>query len=77
MGHLLRKELREANVRDFLTLKQDSLIFHYYSWRFTQLARYAPEMVANMRSRMSIISVKLSHLSYDQCATCSGENVEG
>ncbi|WMV59177.1 hypothetical protein MTR67_052562 [Solanum verrucosum] len=41
------RELREAKVREFLTLTQDSLSIHKYSLKFTQLSRYAPEMVAN------------------------------
>ncbi|XP_049371101.1 uncharacterized protein LOC125836058 [Solanum verrucosum] len=57
------RELREAKVREFLTLKQDSLSFHEYSLKFTQLSRYAPKMVADMRSRMSLFVAGLSHLS--------------
>uniref|UniRef100_M1DY51 Retrotransposon gag protein n=1 Tax=Solanum tuberosum TaxID=4113 RepID=M1DY51_SOLTU len=36
---------------------------HEYSLKFTQLSCYAPEMVADMRSRMSLFVVKLSRLS--------------
>ncbi|KAG5595353.1 hypothetical protein H5410_036585 [Solanum commersonii] len=34
-----------------------------YSLKFTQLSHYAPEMVANMRSRMSLFMSGLSRLS--------------
>ncbi|WMV46300.1 hypothetical protein MTR67_039685 [Solanum verrucosum] len=48
------RELREAKVREFLTLKQDSLSVHEYGLRFTQLSHCAQEMVADMRSTMSL-----------------------
>ena len=63
MGHFFPRELREAKVREFLTLKQESLSVHEYSLKFTQLSRYAPEMVADMRNRMSLFVVGLSRLS--------------
>ncbi|KAH0714755.1 hypothetical protein KY284_007660 [Solanum tuberosum] len=58
--------LREAKVREFLTLKQESLSVHEYSLKFTQLSCYAPEMVADMRGRMSLFVAGLSHLSSKQ-----------
>ncbi|XP_049382747.1 uncharacterized protein LOC125847084 [Solanum stenotomum] len=39
------------------------LSVHEYGLKFTQLSRYAAEMVANMRSRMSLFVVGLSCLS--------------
>ncbi|XP_015075485.1 uncharacterized protein LOC107019531 [Solanum pennellii] len=48
------RELKKAKVWEFLTLKQDSLSVHEYGLNFTQLSRYAPEMVKDMRSRMSL-----------------------
>ncbi|WMV55510.1 hypothetical protein MTR67_048895 [Solanum verrucosum] len=63
LGRFFPRELREAKVRELLTLKRDSLSVHDYSLRFTQLSRYAPEMVADMRSRMSLFVAGLSHLS--------------
>uniref|UniRef100_M1DYX2 Gag-pol protein n=1 Tax=Solanum tuberosum TaxID=4113 RepID=M1DYX2_SOLTU len=50
-------------VREFLTLKKEYMSVYEYSLKFTQLSRYATEMVANMRSRMSLFIVGLSHLS--------------
>nr|AAT39297.2 Gag-pol protein, putative [Solanum demissum] len=63
LGHFFPRELREAKVREFLTLKQESLSVHEYSLKFTQLSRYAPEMVADMRNRMSLFVAGLSRLS--------------
>uniref|UniRef100_M1E0Z9 Gag-pol protein n=1 Tax=Solanum tuberosum TaxID=4113 RepID=M1E0Z9_SOLTU len=53
----------QAKVREFLTLEPDSLSVHEYSLRFTQLSRYAPEMVADMRSRMSLFVASFSRMS--------------
>ena len=36
---------------------------HKYRLKFTQLSRYAPEMVKDMRSKMSLFVVGLSHAS--------------
>ncbi|WMV30297.1 hypothetical protein MTR67_023682 [Solanum verrucosum] len=63
MGRFFPRELREAKVREFLTLKQEFMSVHEYSLNFTQLSRYAPEMVADMRSRMSLFIIGLYHLS--------------
>ncbi|KAK4727344.1 hypothetical protein R3W88_032261 [Solanum pinnatisectum] len=38
LGRLFPRELKEAKVREFLTLKQDSLNVHEYSLKFTQLS---------------------------------------
>ena len=43
--------LREAKVREFLTLKQNSLSAHEYGLKFTQPSRYAPEMVKDIGVR--------------------------
>ncbi|XP_049378159.1 uncharacterized protein LOC125842927 [Solanum stenotomum] len=63
LGHFFPRELREAKVREFLTLKQDSLNVHEYKLKFTQLSRYPTEMVADIRSRMSLYVDGLSRLS--------------
>ena len=47
------RELKEAKIREFFTLKQDSLSVHDYGLKFSQLSCYALEMVKDMRSRMS------------------------
>ena len=63
LGHFFSRELREAKVRKFLILKQDYLSVHEYSLKFTQLSRYAPEMVVDMRSMISLFVDGLSRLS--------------
>ncbi|KAK4718262.1 hypothetical protein R3W88_016600 [Solanum pinnatisectum] len=63
LGCFFPRELREAKVQEFLTLKQESMSVHKYSLKFTQLSRYTPVMVTDMRSRMSLFVVGLSHLS--------------
>lgn len=63
MGCFFPHELREAKVREFLTLKQESLSVHKYSLKFTHLSRYAPEMVDDMRSTMNLFIYGLPHLS--------------
>ena len=54
LGHFFPHEFKEAKVREFLTLKKDSLSVYECEMKFTQLSRYAPEMVKDMRSRMSL-----------------------
>jgi len=63
MGRFFPRELREAKIKEFLTLNPESMSVHEYSQKFTQLSRYAPEMVADMRSRMSLYVAGLSRQS--------------
>nr|AAT39945.1 Putative polyprotein, identical [Solanum demissum] len=63
MGHFFPRELREAKIKEFLTFNPKSISVHKYSLKFTQLSRYAPEMVADMRSRMSLYVAGLSRQS--------------
>ncbi|XP_015054831.1 uncharacterized protein LOC107001202 [Solanum pennellii] len=58
-GRFFPHNLKEEKVREFLTLKQDSLNVHEYAFKFTQLSRYAIEMVKDIRSRMSLFVVSL------------------
>ncbi|WMV19044.1 hypothetical protein MTR67_012429 [Solanum verrucosum] len=39
LGRYFSRELKEAKVREFLTLKQDSLSVHEYELKFTQLPK--------------------------------------
>ncbi|WMV18770.1 hypothetical protein MTR67_012155 [Solanum verrucosum] len=39
LGHFFPRELREAKVREFLTLKQDSLCVHEYGFKLTVTTR--------------------------------------
>jgi len=63
LGRFFPRELREAKVREFLNLKQGSMTVQEYGLKFTQLSRYAPEMVADMRSRMSLYVAGLGRLT--------------
>ncbi|XP_049372885.1 uncharacterized protein LOC125837861 [Solanum verrucosum] len=63
MGHLFPRELRVAKVREFLTLNQESMSVHEYNLKFAQLSRYAPMMVVDMRSKMSLFVSGLSRMS--------------
>ncbi|KAH0641167.1 hypothetical protein KY285_037753 [Solanum tuberosum] len=62
LGRFFPRELKEAKVREFLTLKQEFLSAHEYGLKFTQLSRYAPEIVADMKSRMNLFVAGLSRL---------------
>ena len=48
----LPRELKEAKVREFFTLKHDSSSVQKYGLDFTQLSLYDFEMVKDMRSRI-------------------------
>lgn len=63
MGHFFLPELRKTKVREFLTLKQEPMSVHEYNLKFTQLFHHAPEMVADMRSMMSLFVSRLSRMS--------------
>ncbi|KAG5572121.1 hypothetical protein H5410_061887, partial [Solanum commersonii] len=52
LGHIFAQEIREAKVRELLNLNQESMSMQVYNLKFTQLSRYAPEIVADMRSRV-------------------------
>ncbi|KAF3651429.1 hypothetical protein FXO37_18005 [Capsicum annuum] len=47
------QELREAKVLEFINLRQGNMTVREYSLRFTQLARYAPHVIADNRAKMS------------------------
>ena len=50
-------------MREFLTLKQYSMSVHEYRLKFNQLSVYAPEIVKDMRSIMSLFVTGLAHAS--------------
>ena len=54
LGWFFPRELKEDKVSEFLTLKQDSMSVHEYGLKFTQLSRYSPDMVKDVRIRMSL-----------------------
>ncbi|KAG5590003.1 hypothetical protein H5410_040517 [Solanum commersonii] len=53
----------EANVREFVNLKQESISVQEYSLKFTQLSHNASKIVVDMRSRMSLIVSRLFRFS--------------
>ena len=63
------RKLKESKVREFLTLKQNSISVHEYGMKFTQLSRYARETVKDMRSKMSVFIAGLGRASSKQGRT--------
>lgn len=61
LGHFFLMEFRDAKIREFLNLRQDPMTVQEYNLKFTQLSRYAPEMVVDMRNRMSLYVFGLGH----------------
>ena len=53
-GIFFPRELKEATVLEFLTLKQNFLSMHEYVLKFIYLSCYDPDMVKDTRSRMSL-----------------------
>ena len=53
LDRFFHQELREAKVLKFINLRQGNMTVRDYSLRFTQLARYAPHVVADNRSKIS------------------------
>ena len=51
LGRFFPRKLNEAKVREFLTLKQDSLSVHVYDLKFTQLFHYAPKRLRIYKER--------------------------
>ncbi|XP_015057476.1 uncharacterized protein LOC107003674 [Solanum pennellii] len=60
MESFIPHELREAKIREFLTLNPETMSVHEYSLKFTQLYRYFPEMVVEIRSKISLFVAGLS-----------------
>ena len=50
-------------MREFLTQKHDSKSVQKYAMKFTQLSRYALEMVKDMKSKMNLFVEGLGHTS--------------
>lgn len=47
------RELREAKAADFINLRQNSMTVQEYALEFTQLSKYALEMVTDQRAHVS------------------------
>ena len=45
-------EIREAKVEEFMNLRQGSMIVKEYCLKFNQLAKYAPDLIADPRVSM-------------------------
>uniref|UniRef100_A0A1U7W8U7 RNA-directed DNA polymerase n=1 Tax=Nicotiana sylvestris TaxID=4096 RepID=A0A1U7W8U7_NICSY len=52
LAHYLPREVREAHLDQFLSLKQRDMSVRDYSHKFNSLARYAPDIVRTMRARV-------------------------
>ncbi|XP_070036414.1 uncharacterized protein [Nicotiana tomentosiformis] len=52
LAHYLPREVREARLDQFLSLKQGDMSVRDYSHKFNSLARYAPDIVRTMRTRV-------------------------
>ncbi|KAG5614481.1 hypothetical protein H5410_014305 [Solanum commersonii] len=53
----------DAPPASWTWFEEDSLSVHEYGLKFTQLSRYAPDLVKDMISRMSLFVPGLGHLS--------------
>ncbi|XP_069148112.1 uncharacterized protein [Solanum lycopersicum] len=63
LSQVVTNQIKEARIKEFLTLKQDTISVHEYGLNFTQLSCYASEMVKGMRRRMSLFVAGLGHAS--------------
>lgn len=63
MKSFIPRELEEEKIGEFLTLNAEYMNVHEYSLEFTQLSRYAPKIVVDMRRRMGLLFTELSHWS--------------
>ncbi|XP_070039753.1 uncharacterized protein [Nicotiana tomentosiformis] len=52
LAHYLPREVREARLDQFLSLKQGDMSVRDYSHKFNSLAMYAPDIVRTMRARV-------------------------
>ncbi|XP_070049534.1 uncharacterized protein [Nicotiana tomentosiformis] len=52
LAHYFPREVREARLDHFLSLKQGDMSVRDYSHKFNSLARYAPDIVRTMRARV-------------------------
>ncbi|KAH0710910.1 hypothetical protein KY284_012337 [Solanum tuberosum] len=61
------RELREANAQEFMNLRQGSMTVQEYGFKFTQLSRYAPHMVADSGAQMNKFMYGVSNLVKAEC----------
>ena len=60
IGRFIPCELQEPKIRELLTLNRECMSVHEYSQEFAQLFRYAPEIVVEIRSNISLFVAGLS-----------------
>ena len=60
-------ELREAKVLEFINLRQGSMRVKEYFLKFTQLARNAPHVVTDSRSKMSKFISSVNYSVFKSC----------
>ena len=52
---------------EFINLKQGSMSVREYALKFNQLSKYAPQLVAELRSRMNKFVSRVSDLVNEEC----------
>ncbi|KAH0758100.1 hypothetical protein KY290_021593 [Solanum tuberosum] len=62
-------EMREAKVLEFINLRQGSTSVREYALKFTQLSKYAPTIVVDVRVRMSKFVTGVSEMVVKECRT--------
>ena len=60
MVRVIPHKLREAKIREFLTLNTECMSVHEHSLKFTQVSRCAPDVVADIKSKISLFVLWLS-----------------
>ncbi|MDV3183355.1 MAG: retrotransposon gag domain-containing protein, partial [Candidatus Phytoplasma australasiaticum] len=58
---------RKAKLVEFMNLKQGGMSVREYVLKFNQLSKYAPELVADSRSRMNKFVMGVSDLVSEEC----------
>ena len=61
--------MREAKVEEFMNLRQGSMTVKEYCLKFNQLAKYAPDLIADPRVSMSKFMTGVSGLVLKECRT--------
>lgn len=61
--------MREAKAAEFVNLKQNNMAVKEYALEFTRLSKYAPEMVADPRARLSRFVNGVANSLVKECRT--------
>ena len=62
-------EMREAKIEEFMNLRQGSMIVKEYYLKFSQLAKYAPDLISDTRASMSKFVTGISSLVLKESST--------